>query len=173
VAIAVLQYMSNSIVSGELLRYRQYSLACAVACAEISRCTSIQPSLAFSCGLLHDLGRLALMTTYPSQYANLFAASESLFGRNQLLDLAQQERLLFGFDRFQTGEWLVEEWRLPPIFRRIVGKFAIAKVSVGLDLVALTRTGCSLVNSLGYGLMSGAPRRSVEDIKSALPSSVT
>ena len=168
IATAVRRYIRTESVSPELRRYWQYSLACAVACAELSRCTNLNPAVSFSCGLLHDLGRLALITAYPVQYANLFATSQRLCC-NELFNVSEQERLLFGFDRFQTGEWLVEEWGLPDFFKLIVGKFQVTSISADADLIALTRAGCSLVYAFGYGLMLGAPQRSIDDIKSVLP----
>jgi hypothetical protein len=169
VATAVQRYMRNCLISAELQRYWHYSLACGLACAELSRCTAMNANMAFSCGLLHDLGRLALMTTYPDQYANLFAKSERMFGRNEVFNVAEQERLLFGFDRFQTGEWLVDEWGLSPFYRQIVGKFHTRELPATNDMVGLTRIGCSVVYALGYGLMLGAPRRTAEDLRWTLP----
>jgi hypothetical protein len=169
VATALRRYMKIGLVSELLSRYWKYSLACAIACSELSRCTTQNNALAFSCGMLHDLGRVALMTAYPEQYVNLFAASERLLGRNELINVSEQERLLFGFDRFQTGEWLVDQWGLPPFLSQIVGKFQSAAASADTDLIALTRAGCSLAYSLGYGMMLGAPRKSIQDLKSVLP----
>lgn len=173
IATAVQRYIKIESVSAELSRYWDYSLACAVACAALSTCTGLNTALAFSCGLLHDLGRLALIRAFPRQYANLFAASQRLFGCRELFNVADQERLLFGFDRFQTGEWLVEQWGLPGFFKQIVGRFQLTSESADADLVALTRSGCSLVYAFGYGLMLGAPQRSIQEITSVLPASAT
>lgn len=168
-ATAVRRYIKLESFSPELQCYWRYSLACAVACAALSDCIGLNTALAFTSGLLHDLGRLALITAYPVQYANLFATSQRLLGCSGLFNVSEQERLLFGVSRFQTGEWLVDQWGLPPFFKQIVGKFQSTGAAEEVDLIALTRAGCSLVYAFGYGLMLGAPPRAVEDITSVLP----
>lgn len=169
IATSVHKYLSGALVAEELIRYWRYILACGLVCRDLFISLDERGALAFSCGLLHDLGRLALMAAYPLKYRELFIASERAFGRNELINVAVQERVLFGFDRFQTGELLVEKWALPDSLRQIVGKFQSPGDSTQIDIVSVTRVGCSLAYSLGYGLLLGAPRRSVQDLHSQLP----
>jgi len=171
-ATGVRQYLKDAFISGDLVRYWRYTLSCAITCAELSKCTGQNTPLAFSCGLLHDLGRLALMTGYPAQYANLFAVTELAFSRHENVNISAQERLLFGFDRFQTGEWLVEKWKLPEFFKGIAGKFQTVQNDAGFDLTGLTRAGCSIAFAFGYGLMLGAPKRPIEELTVGLPQEI-
>lgn len=69
-----------------------------------------QPSarLAFLCGLLHNLGLLALVTSYPAEMSHVL----SNVLPNQ--SLAEAERALLGTDHHRAGGWLARKWRLPP-----------------------------------------------------------
>ncbi len=61
---------------------------------------------AYLSGLLHDIGRLILIATFPKEHASILAATE---GRQDNL-LAETE--LFGVNHCETGAWLVQKWRL-------------------------------------------------------------
>lgn len=63
---------------------------------------------AYLAGLLHDIGRLALLAAAPDAYAPLFdrEAQTSL----------DEERSRFGLTHAEAGGWLAERWRLDPLF---------------------------------------------------------
>lgn len=63
---------------------------------------------AYLAGLLHDIGRLALLAAAPEDYAPLFDSDEEL--------LLAQERSRFGLTHAEAGGWLAERWRLAPLF---------------------------------------------------------
>lgn len=65
---------------------------------------------AYLAGLLHDVGRLALLQTLPEDYAPLFEA-----GLDEAL-LMTEERTRFDLDHAAVGAWLAERWRLDPLF---------------------------------------------------------
>jgi len=65
---------------------------------------------AYLAGLLHDVGRLALLAAMPEDYAALFAADldERL--------LQREERARFDLDHAEAGAWLAERWQLDLLF---------------------------------------------------------
>jgi len=156
----------------ELRRYWRYSLACAIASDELARHGNVNCALAYAGGLLHDIGRLALMSAYPQQYANLVMLTERMFAEGSSFEIADYERMLFGLDRYSIADWLAVEWDLPPAFRSIVTKFHHSSQTDELDLVRAVRFGCRLANALGYGLMLGAPKVRPRLILSQLPHSI-
>ena len=142
----------------ELQRYWRYSIACAVASSEVARHGAVNRTLAYAGGLLHDIGRLALMSAYPQQYANLVMLAERMFASGEEFEIAAYERMLFGLDRYAIADWLAVEWDLPATLRSIVTRFHHGSHTEELDLVRTVRFGCRLANSAGYGLMMGAPK---------------
>lgn len=63
---------------------------------------------AYLAGLLHDIGRLALLAAAPDDYARLFDRDEDR--------LLAEERSRFGLTHAEAGGWLAERWHLAPLF---------------------------------------------------------
>lgn len=77
--------------------------------AHLSMCA---PDVAFTIGLLSRIGRLALATAFPGEYARALqlAASGKAGG------LARIERELFQLDHNDLAADMLSDWRLPPVF---------------------------------------------------------
>ncbi len=65
----------------------------------------------FSCGLLHEVGRLVIYAKIPelARAAMLLAAAEEI-------EEVQAERRSYGFDHYQLASELAYRWRLPEVF---------------------------------------------------------
>ncbi len=68
----------------------------------------VQPQEAFVCGLLHDLGKIALDTILPKSYERVFRLNASRMG-----SLPDLEREIIGVDHMVVGRRLGQLWRLP------------------------------------------------------------
>ncbi len=75
---------------------------------EKSRETAVDPSEAFVCGLLHDIGKVALDAMLPKSFSRVVEAAELLRG-----DIADIERSVIGIDHMVVGKRLCERWGLP------------------------------------------------------------
>jgi len=166
--ILVRDYMRRTFDVSEGWSYWRYTLACAFCCAEVAPPNPPKRLAAYTAGLLHDIGRLALVASYPDRYANLLALIDRMFEADQPFDVSRQETLLFGMDRFATGGWLAAAWELPPWLRPVVGKFEKA-VPDKENLVETIRAGTRIANSLGFGYLKAAPRMQIRKILSGLP----
>ena len=95
----------------------KHSLAVA-CCAELlagalsAKNKAIKPSEAFVCGLLHDLGKVALDAILPKSFDRIVEASDLLHG-----NIADLERSVIGLDHMIVGKRLAELWQLPPALR--------------------------------------------------------
>ncbi len=89
-------------------------------CAELLATSGSQTSLAdrnagstaFICGLLHDLGKIALDAMLPKSYSRVIEAADMLRG-----NIADVERSVIGLDHMVVGKRLAERWHLPAIIR--------------------------------------------------------
>jgi putative nucleotidyltransferase with HDIG domain len=94
----------------------EHSLSVAVASQVVAQ--NVAPSstdLAFTCGLLHDLGKVALSAWLENRAVTLSAIAAKLD-----LSLEQAEQRVLGFDHQQVGGRLAERWNLPtPIVEAI------------------------------------------------------
>src|SRR5688572_4031087 len=68
----------------------------------------IDPNEAFVCGLLHDLGKVALDATLPKSFGKVVEAVDLLRG-----NIADVERTVIGLDHMVVGKRLAERWQLP------------------------------------------------------------
>jgi hypothetical protein len=168
-SILVRQYMQRTFDLDEDRRYWRYTLACAFTCKELARLDGQNGVRAYAAGLLHDIGRLALIAAYPEKYANLLALTNSMFASGREFDISEYERLLFGLDRFATGDWLASSWNLPAWLHPVVGKFHQRPAAEGRELMEIVRAGTQMAHSLGFGYLEDAPRTPVAEILSKLP----
>jgi HD-like signal output (HDOD) protein len=169
ITLLVRGYLQRAMTVVEDRHYWRYTLACAVCCEEIALPGEDNKLIAYVAGLLHDIGRLALIAAYPDRYANLLTLIDRMFRENPFFDLLGHERMLFGMDHFAAGSWLAAKWGLPPWLCAITGKFNEGASGEYRPLVATIRSGTRLAHSLGFGYLEAAPRAEIKDILGKLP----
>jgi diguanylate cyclase (GGDEF)-like protein len=100
--------------------YWSRSLATAVAAQALAtQQKSAVPAEAFTCGLLADVGRLALASIHPEPYAHVLAAS-----RGQDADqLVAAENRDLGVDHRELAGAMVSDWKLPEAFSHAVSNY--------------------------------------------------
>ena len=105
-----------SLVSGENAAFGlqrdamwRSSLGGAIAAEDLARKHDLPDvSLAFMCGLLRDIGQLALNVKYGAEYLRLIEANV-----REDRSFIDSERRTLGFDHAQVGAALARRWRLP------------------------------------------------------------
>src|SRR3954469_3387370 len=80
--------------------------------ATYGRDAGVDPAEAMVCGLLHDLGKVALNTALPKSFDKVVEATELLRG-----NIADLERQIIGLDHMVVGKRLAEQWGLPATIR--------------------------------------------------------
>ncbi len=96
----------------------RHSLAVACACEALAgkvRATKLDRGEAFCCGLLHDLGKLALHAALPKAYGRVVRAAQEL-----RCDITRVEREVIGLDHQSAGSRLCKRWDLPEAVDRVV-----------------------------------------------------
>lgn len=86
----------------------KHCLATAHLSADLSARYNTDPGLAYTAGLLHDLGRIALMTAFPRKYVALIEESIS-----RQVDIRELERQFFEIDHCTAGATMMLVWQLP------------------------------------------------------------
>jgi len=87
----------------------RHSLATAMAADRLARRISLRNDACFVCGLLHDIGKVALDALYPGMFRN--AAHKA---HEQGRFIRETETEIFGMDHGEVGGLLAERWELPP-----------------------------------------------------------
>ncbi|HET6250695.1 MAG TPA: HDOD domain-containing protein [Tepidisphaeraceae bacterium] len=75
----------------------------------------VAPGDAFICGLLHDLGKVALDAVLPKSFGRVVEACDLLRG-----NIADIEQTVIGLDHMVVGKRLCEKWNLPAVIRDCV-----------------------------------------------------
>jgi putative nucleotidyltransferase with HDIG domain len=88
--------------------YRQFwhhSMAVAECTRQLANCTGTSPDMAFTAGLLHDIGRLVIVVLFPDEFSLVINESAS--------SLIETERRILGFDHMEIGGKAAQHWNLP------------------------------------------------------------
>jgi putative nucleotidyltransferase with HDIG domain len=86
-----------------------HSITCALTARIISeRHPGLDRCIAFTGGLLHDIGKIALDLVFHEQYRGVHASMSS-----DALSLHAAEQKIFGFSHAEAGGWLAERWKFP------------------------------------------------------------
>ncbi|MGZ8157777.1 MAG: HDOD domain-containing protein [Methylobacter sp.] len=83
----------------------RHSMAVAECTRQLANCTSTSPDLAFTAGLLHDIGDLVIVMLFPDEFCQLIQLSAT-FG-------IEAEQKLLGFDHATLGGKAAQYWNLP------------------------------------------------------------
>jgi HD-like signal output (HDOD) protein len=124
-------------------RVWRHSLATAIVAEQIAPVYRVLPDLAYTLGLLHDLGRCALLAAYPKVYTEIAALSHK--NREAIVE---SEQAVFGMDHCQAGKLLSEEWRLPDIIQRVVNHHLDQPDST--DVLAAVQVSCRIAVALNF-----------------------
>ncbi len=95
-------------------RIWRHSFSVALCAQALARLARVDADSAFTAGLLHDIGRIALLSVEPASFAAVLAA------RAQHPDLEAAEMAVLGFTHAEFGARLLERWHLPGILLRAV-----------------------------------------------------
>jgi len=136
--------------------YARHSLCTAIAAEAIAEASgSGDPQIAYTAGLVCDLGKLALAFTCAPYYPGISAHARRADGT-----WAEAERFVLGFDQTQVGARLLRAWRFPESFARAV-ELQLQPADSPPELVPLVaqlHAARFLAVSLGAGVTEGGFR---------------
>lgn len=93
----------------DLKAFWQHSIATALCARAMAEVLHLDEDSAFTLGLLHDVGRLALASGFPTEHAEMLRHRKV----NDCLPL-EAERVVLGTDHAVVGGLIAEHWRFAP-----------------------------------------------------------
>jgi putative nucleotidyltransferase with HDIG domain len=151
-AASVGVYLRSALKLKSLRRCWLHSLACAMIAEEFGRGNRVGGDLAYTAGLLHDIGLLGLMVNYPVEYDNLLNSAQCGF------DLRAAERRLFEIDHCEAGGWLARQWKFPEPIALIAEGHHEENPGGDPSLGTLVHWSCRLATASGLGIVAaGSP----------------
>ncbi len=164
IMVALRNFLAGALHEPSLLRCWRHSLAAAFLAQDLGAACWLNKDQCYTAGLMHDVGRLALLATFPSEYAELLEHAEG-----SGTDLLVAERRRFEIDHCVIGCWLVSDWELPEDFLDIVGTHHAELLPDRFDMVQTVRAACRLADLLGFQVPAGGVPGSVRDVLAMLP----
>ena len=117
-------YRSGTCAGFDYEGYWSHSLASAVAAQALAtELRTMTPADAFTCGLLHGIGRLALASIHPEKYSLVLARARA----EGYSDVAELEREALDLDHRELAGAMLRDWNLPESFARAVERFERAE----------------------------------------------
>lgn len=150
--------------TAEMKRCWRHTVAAALLSQEISRACGAFTESAYAAGLLHDIGRLALLVAYRGEYEATIRDCAA-----RCLDLLDFEKERFGADHAEAGRWLGERWGLPPDFIVIAGRHHDPSDGAELSLLKIVHVGCRLADYFGYDVTRPLTPPDLNQILAELP----
>jgi len=147
-----------------LLRCWRHNLACAFLCEELAAAFFLPKDTCYTAGLLHDVGRIALLAAHPSDYVAMLEAAE-----RERADARDLERQVFGLDHSEAGQWLVREWDLQDEFLEITGRHHEEAFIEKVDKLTVVQLGCRLADALGFTATAVQAETGLKAIEAKLP----
>jgi putative nucleotidyltransferase with HDIG domain len=165
VTVGVRAYLGKQMNLPAMRNLWRHNLACAIIAQRLAGSGFIDKDLAYTSGILHDIGRMALAVLQPKAYAELL---ESHHGSPaSVLDV---ERSLFGMDHCETGRQLIADWNLPENFEAAVADHLGARRKDGAwDVAELVKVSCAMASAVGYAAFPGCEPAAYHDLLEQLP----
>jgi len=129
----------------------RHSAACAIIAEEISPIFKTPGDAAYTLGLLHDVGRLALLKAYPSESSNLLRKSY-----NNAEEARQAELAAMTVDHCMVGSWLAKSWSLPQEFSTVCGRHHEAVSPDDEGFLQVAKIACCVADALGFSAINYA-----------------
>lgn len=160
--VALGRFTQNFMKHKGLRRCWDHSVACALIAEDLAVFAGHAQDRAYTSGLLHDVGRLALLACYPNEYENLLAvAAENDF------DFRATEKKLFETDHCSAGHWLCKSWNLPADMTEAIAGHHEADLAPG-SLTSLIAVADGLAAALGYGTVELKEELDLADLIASL-----
>ncbi len=147
--VAVRTYLGKSLNFPAMKMIWNHNLATALVSEQLALAFSLNKDDAYTAGIMHDIGRLAMASIKPREYAELL---EKFAGPAEAILGAEES--LFGFDHCEAGRQLTESWNLPDEFAAIVGghhhDFPVSPGALDWPMQALVHLACSMTDAVGF-----------------------
>lgn len=164
--VGVRAYLGKSLRHPSMQNLWRHNLACARIAEQIAAIGSIDKNTAYTCGILHDIGRFALAVIQPKEFAALLETHQGTSS-----SVLQCERELFGWDHCETGHQLISNWKLPSGFAAIVSDHHSATRQDGIwDMAELIKVSCRMADAAGFPAFPRCEVTPFSDLLDELPS---
>lgn len=148
--VAARAYLGKSLSRPAMRTLWRHNMAAALIAEQIAVAGFLDKDIAFTSGVMHDVGRLALAVVRPQEYAELLSSHSGAPA-----SILQGERNLFGWDHCETGRQLIADWNLPPEFEAVVADHHAPRSGAAWGIARLTSLSCRVADTAGFPAFPG------------------
>jgi len=143
----------------------RHNLATAVICERLAPAMRISQERGYMSGLIHDIGRLALLRAFPNYEKALTEGAAE--GRN----LLAIEKGLYGMDHTEAGRWLLAQWGCPLDLQVVASLHENPAAAAGRDrdLVCLVAAGSQLADLMDFCEFPELPKADLAKVIESIP----
>ncbi len=165
ITVGARAYLGQSMSHPSMRGLWRHNLACAIIAGRLASSGFLDKDTAYTSGIMHDIGRIALAVIQPKEYANLLATH-----KGSPESILERERLLFGWDHCETGQQLILDWKLPAEFEGIVSEHHCAKRTDGAwGMAELVKVSCRMADTAGFPAFAGCEATVYPELLDELP----
>lgn len=157
--VALRVYLMKNVDENTLRDAWSHSMACALVAEQLAQPCQMGADAGYAAGLLHDVGRLALIAASPADYAGFLEAAQRHQG-----DILELERERFSMDHCEVGLLLAEEWKLPTDLGLAAARHHSPAQEREPTVVTLSRFSCQLADVLGFSAIRPSPKEQIPEI---------
>jgi HD-like signal output (HDOD) protein len=163
--VGVRAYMGESLNHKSLRAIWRHSLACALIANRLAGAGRRDKDAAYTAGIMHDIGRLALAVISPKAYATLLETHSG-----PAASALDAERELFGFDHCEAGRHLIADWNMPPYFEQVVADHHSPRVNRDTwQMPDIINVGCRMADTVGFSVFQGCELTPYADLLAEFP----
>ncbi|MGD0292932.1 MAG: HDOD domain-containing protein [Terracidiphilus sp.] len=170
--VGVRTYMGKALSQPAMRAVWRHNLACALIADQLASVGFLDRDVAYTSGVMHDIGRLALAVIRPKEYGLLLGAHSGTPA-----SILNAERELFGWDHCEAGEQLIKDWMMPPEFKPIVSEHHASRQKEDVlrqkdgswSMADLINVSCRMADTAGCAAFPGCEDTPFADLLDELP----
>lgn len=163
--VGVRAYLGRSLGHPTMRMLWRHNLACALIAQQIASAGFMDREIAYTAGILHGIGLLAMAVVRPREYVHLLGTHIGTPA-----SLLARERTIFGVDHCELGKKLVADWQLPEDFVSVMSGPDGPRGNDGRwgmpDIVGLS---CRMAAAAGFAPFSACHAAPFEKLLEELP----
>ena len=164
ITVGLKSYLANSFTPLMTACWR-HSVATAIIAERSATWSFLDTDFAYTAGILHDIGRVALATLMPTSYGRAVER-----GADHAQEILQIEQELCGIDHCQAGRALIGTWGLPEALIEIAAcHHDAAQTETETGTAALIPPSCALADCLGFHVVPYRCNRSYAEVLDHFP----
>lgn len=163
--VGVRGYMGHTLHQPAMRTIWRHNLACALIADQLASVGFMDRDVAYTSGVMHDIGRLALAVIRPKEYSLPLEAYQG-----PPAGMLAIERNIFGLDHCEAGLKLIADWKLPPGFAAIVAEHhALRQKKHSWEMADLINVSCRMADAAGFPAFPGCEVTPFVDLLDELP----